>query len=102
MPAPVPVTQTLPFFSNQEGRYSTTVFYPIRTGVHPAVAFSPGLGALAQWYQWIGKHLASHGYIVLIFTVPIPLFADTIQQEAGFVTAFEFLTHENETSSSHI
>jgi hypothetical protein len=32
----------------------------------------------------------------LILTVPIPLFADTIQQEAGFVAAFEFLKRENE------
>jgi dienelactone hydrolase len=90
------------FLKNQEGRYSTTIYYPMDTGVHPAVVFSPGLGAYGQWYQWIGKHLASHGFIVLIFTVPIPIIADTIQQEAGFMSGFEFLMRENEASHSDL
>jgi dienelactone hydrolase len=99
-PGAFPVKKLKTFFANPEGRYSTTIYYPMGSGTHPVVAFSPGLGARGQWYQWIGEHLASHGYIVLIFTVPIPLIADTIQQEAGFVSAFEFLEHENATSSS--
>lgn len=87
---------------NDRGTYSGTMYHPASAGSYPAIAFSPGLGAQKEYYRWVGNHLASHGYVVLIFTVPIPLTFTTTQHEAGFVTAFEWLTAENANPDSAV
>ena len=86
--------------TNDVGRYSATLYYPATVGSYPAIAFSPGLGAQKEYYRWVGNHLASHGYVVLIFTVPVPLTTTTTQHQAGFVTAFEWLAAENSNPDS--
>lgn len=87
---------------NDRGTYSGTLYHPASAGSYPAVAFSPGLGAQKEYYRWVGNHLASHGYVVLIFTVPVPLTFNTTQHEAGFVTAFEWLETENANPQSAV
>lgn len=88
--------------SNSRGNYSGTLYHPASAGSYPAIAFSPGLGAQKEYYRWVGNHLASHGYVVLIFTVPMPLTSGTTQHEAGFVTAFEWLEAENNNPQSPV
>ena len=85
---------------NDRGTYSGTIYHPATAGNYPAIAFSPGLGAQKEYYRWVGNHLGSHGYIVLIFTVPVPFTTGTSQHEAGFVSAFEWLGTENDNPES--
>ena len=81
---------------NDKGTYPVTIYFPGNgTGQYPAIAFSPGLGANKDMYRWVGNHLASHGYTILLFTVPLPFTTSTSQNEAGFVSAFELLEAEN-------
>lgn len=87
---------------NDIGTYSATLYHPANPGFYPAIAFSPGLGAQKEYYRWVGNHLASHGYIVLIFTVPIPLTGSTTQHQAGFVTAFDWLGAQNSNPDSPV
>lgn len=87
---------------NDFGTYNATLYYPASPGAYPAIAFSPGLGAVKGYYRWVGNHLASHGYTVLLFTVPIPLTASTAQHQAGFVSAFEWLEAENSNPDSPV
>ena len=88
-PGEFAVSQFNTRMKNDIGTYSATLYHPANPGFYPAIAFSPGLGAQKEYYRWVGNHLASHGYIVLIFTVPIPLTGSTTQHQAGFVTAFD-------------
>ncbi|MGB3623431.1 MAG: hypothetical protein WBA20_18960 [Ketobacter sp.] len=87
-------------FNNDRGSYGATIYYPEQADNTPAIAFSPGLGARKQYYTWVGNHLASHGYTVLIFTVPMPFTFKTTQHEAGFASAFETLEKENNDPDS--
>ncbi len=88
-------------FENDFGKYNVTIYYPEDdSSQYPAVAFSPGLGANKNMYKWVGNHLASHGYTVLIFTLPRPFTIKTVQQEAGFASAFELLDAENQHPDS--
>lgn len=90
-------------FTNDFGTYNATIYYPKdRSEQYPPVAFSPGMGAVKCMYKWIGNHLASHGYVVLIFTLPKPFTTKTDQQAAGFVTAFELIEAENQNPESPI
>ena len=86
---------------NDKGTYPVTIYFPGNgTGQYPAIAFSPGLGANKDMYRWVGNHLASHGYTILMFTVPMPFTTSTSQNEAGFVSAFELLESENNNPDS--
>ena len=77
---------------NDYGGYPTTIYYPQEGGAaFPAVVFSPGLASNKGLNRWVGDHLASHGYVVLIFTAPFPVLLQTHQQEAGFGLGFERL-----------
>ncbi|HVK99369.1 MAG TPA: hypothetical protein VM553_06120 [Dongiaceae bacterium] len=89
-------------FRNDRGNYNATLYYPDSAGTYPAIAFSPGLGAVKGYYRWVGNHLASHGYMVLIFTVPMPFTTGTTQHQAGFVSAFEWLEAENNNAASPV
>lgn len=88
-------------FENDFGTFGATIYYPKnRSEQYPPVVFSPGLGANQFMYKWIGNHLTSHGYVVLIFTLPKPFTLKTDQQVAGFATAFEFIEAENQNPES--
>lgn len=86
---------------NDNGTYPVTIYFPGNgADQYPAIAFSPGLGAIKDMYRWVGNHLASHGYTILIFSAPWPLTFSTTQHEAGFVSAFELLAAENNNPAS--
>ena len=88
-------------FENEYGAYPVTTYYPKdSSGQYPAIAFSPGLGAINSMYKWVGNHLASHGYIVSIFTASKPFTLKTVEREAGFVGSFELLETENKKEGS--
>jgi predicted dienelactone hydrolase len=44
----------------------TTVYYPEETGPFPVVVLSHGLGGDRSHYTYLAKHLASHGYVVIV------------------------------------
>jgi hypothetical protein len=90
-----------------------TVYYPatiagantavdVSGAPYPIVAVSPGLGSNKEWNKWIGQHLSTHGYIVMIITVPNPFDSSTVQQQNGLVGALDKLTSENSNASSRI
>ena len=88
-------------FENDFGIYNVTIYYPKdRSNQYPALAFSPGMGATKFMYKWVGNHFASHGYVILIFTLPKPFTVTTDQQAAGFVSAFELIEAENQNPDS--
>jgi len=100
-------------FSTTHGNNSATVYYPATAAganttadasgaPYPIVAVSPGISATKEWNRWIGLHLSTHGYIVLILTVPNTFDSSTIQQQDGLVGALDKLTSENGIASSRI
>jgi predicted dienelactone hydrolase len=100
-------------FSTTFGNNDATVYYPATAaGVnttldasaapYPIVAVSPGLGSNKEWNKWIGQHLSTHGYIVMILSVPNGFDSSTDQQQAGLVGALDKLTSENANASSRI
>jgi predicted dienelactone hydrolase len=100
-------------FSNSRGNYNATVYYPATVAgantaadpagaPYPIVSVSPGLGSNKEWNVWIGKHLSTHGYIVMIFTVPNPLDPSTQLQQDGLLSGLDKLTSENASASSRI
>jgi predicted dienelactone hydrolase len=100
-------------FATADGNDSATVYYPATatganssadvTGApYPIVAVSPGITASKEWNRWIGLHLSTHGYIVVIFTVPNPYDSSTVQQQNGLIGALDKLTSENGNTGSRI
>jgi len=100
-------------FETSHGNNRATVYYPatsegadtppnVSGAPYPIVAVSPGLGSTKQWNRWIGEHLSTHGYIVMIITVPNPANSTTVQQQDGLLGALDKLTSENALSSSRI
>jgi len=100
-------------FSNSRGNYNATVYYPATTAgantsadaagaPYPIVAVSPGLLSDRTYNKWIGQHLSTHGYIVIIFTVPNSADTSTLQQQDGLVSGLTKLTSENASSTSRI
>jgi predicted dienelactone hydrolase len=86
---------------NDYGGYPSTVYYPAQGGgPFPAITFSPGLASNKALNRWVGDHLATHGYVVLIFTVPNPLLLRTHQQQAGFELGFDYLEQQNADPAS--
>ncbi len=45
--------------------YPTTLSDPLFTGKYPLVVISHGNGHCYDWYDFLGQHLASYGYIVM-------------------------------------
>lgn len=100
-PGPHAVERFNTAFQNDIGRYTATVYYPADdNGPFPLVTFSPGLSSFKELHTWVGNHLASHGYVTLIFTVPNPLILKTFQQEAGFASGFDWLDAANDDPAS--
>lgn len=100
-------------FSTTHGNNNATVYYPATAAgantpadasgaPYPIVAVSPGLGSNKEWNKWIGQHLSTHGYIVMIITVPNPFDSSTVQQQDGLVGALDKLTSENSNAGSRI
>jgi len=100
-------------FSTTHGNNAATVYYPATAAganttpnasgaPYPIVAVSPGLGSNKEWNKWIGQHLSTHGYIVLVLSVPNGFDPSTVQQQDGLVGALDKLTSENGNASSRI
>lgn len=102
-PGPYTVAKLNTRMENEYGGYPSTIYYPAEGGdAFPAVVFSPGLASNKGLNRWVGDHLATHGYVVLIFTAPFPVLLQTHQQEAGFGLGFERLALFNDDSDSPI
>jgi predicted dienelactone hydrolase len=41
------------------------IYYPVGSGPYPVIVFSHGLGGSRDGYEYLGKHWASHGYVVV-------------------------------------
>ena len=50
------------------GALNVSFYYPETDGTYPLVVFAPGFQLTAPQFGWVGEHLASHGYAVLIPT----------------------------------
>ena len=72
------------FHSEKWGSYDATIYYPftslrsnttqnISKTPYPIIVFAHGFMCTKNEYSWIGKILASHGYISILFTTPSKL-----------------------------
>jgi len=74
------------------------VFAPEGAGKAPGLVFFPGFQLSADNFVYIGEHMASHGFVVLIPTIGDSLFnADSHVELAGRVSIFLDWLEENES-----
>ena len=94
------------FFDNSEwGRFDVLVFYPsdaqgFASPPYAAVAFSPGYAAWGSFYSWIGRHLASWGYVTILLTPPSPFSLKPQQWADGLKGCLDYLLECNNTSGN--
>ena len=103
-PGPFPVGKLDDAFTHAPwGNYLLTVYYPATTaGVnaapdkasapYPAVVFAHGYLGNKDANIWVGTHLASRGYVCLLFSVPNPGEASVSPWAEGISGAIDHLT----------
>lgn len=103
-PGPYEVASYDYFYSTSFGLVQSTITYPASSdeAPYPAVVMAPGYCAIAGWQTWVGKHLASHGYVVLTFTDPTFCSSTQYGQDVGMEAGFEVLASEGSTSGRPI
>lgn len=97
-------------FTNSHGLYGADIYYPAdaagnpdnASGPYPIMTFSPGLGAVKEFNTWVGEHVPSHGYIAMVFSVPIPFIDYYNQQKDGLITGLQVLQNEGSNPNSPI
>lgn len=78
-----------------------TIFYPTEiTGKAPAVIIVHGFNSMQKHFAKLGKHLASHGFIVLTYTALDQ--KRPMQWPQGLMAAYQLLMGENERPDSPI
>lgn len=90
-------------FINKHGLYGANIYFPAdeqgnpdqTSGPYPIMAFSPGLGAVKEFNTWVGEHLSTHGYIVMVFSVPIPFVGYYNEQKDGLITGLQVLEDDS-------
>ena len=97
-------------FTNQHGLYGADIYFPAdaqgnadtTNGPYPIMTFSPGLGAVKEFNTWVGEHLSTHGYVVMVFSVPIPFIKYYNQQKDGLITGLQVLEEQGNDPESPI
>ncbi|MEE2729646.1 MAG: hypothetical protein VYA55_02435 [Pseudomonadota bacterium] len=97
-------------FTNQHGLYGADIYFPAddqgnpddSAGPYPIMTFSPGLGAVKEFNTWVGEHLSTHGYVVMVFSVPIPFIKYYNQQKDGLITGLQVLQEQGSDPDSPI
>jgi len=90
------------YTSGSWGKYTLTLYYPATSpgantpfdpkgAPYPAVVFAHGLLGNKSANTWVGKHLASRGYICLLLGVPTPSSIDVAQWTDGITAAIDYL-----------
>jgi len=69
--------------------------FEIKGPPYPVVIVSPGLGASKMDYRWIGEHLASHGFVVILYSVPNRFAWGVSERVDGFKEAINYLELKN-------
>jgi dienelactone hydrolase len=60
-----PLTVATSAVSSPRGFGGGTIYYPSATGRYGAIAISPGFTATQSSVAWLGRRLASHGFVVI-------------------------------------
>ncbi|RLU00487.1 MAG: hypothetical protein D9N11_12685 [Ketobacter sp.] len=97
-------------FTNQHGLYGADIYFPADAegnadatdGPYPIMTFSPGLGAVKEFNTWVGEHLSTHGYVVMVFSVPVPFIKYYNQQKDGLITGLRVLQEQGNDTGSPI
>lgn len=98
-PGPLAIASYDYFYATSFGLVQSTITYPTDAdaGPYPAVVMAPGYCAIAGWQAWVGKHLTSHGYVVLTFTDPTFCSSTEYGQDVGMEAGFDVLALEGST-----
>lgn len=98
-PGPYGIASYDYFYSTTFGLVQSTITSPTSSEAapYPAVVMAPGYCAIAGWQTWVGKHLASHGYVVLTFTDPTFCSSTEYGQDVGMEAGFDVLAAEAST-----
>jgi pimeloyl-ACP methyl ester carboxylesterase len=62
--------ENITFRSSNLTLYGEIYFPDNKTQIYPGLIFVEGYSSCINYYQWIPKHLAQNGYVVLIFDLP--------------------------------
>ena len=81
------------FTDETYGRFRLTVYYPVAVDNQPfpAVVFAHGHGSDKSYYSWIGRHLASWGYVSAIFSSPHPFKNEIEESIEGIKGSIDYL-----------
>lgn len=95
------------------GRYNAIIYYPAKQngllrcqdnsgGPYPGITVANGFFGSNWNITWIPRHLASHGYVTLVFTPPNIAGQDQTQWAQGHSEGIEELKRQNEKRFSPI
>lgn len=100
---PYTVKSYLPPGSNKDYR-SVIIYYPDNSldKTLPATTLSGGFTNTKENMSWLGQHLASHGFIVAVFTPTNPYSLDARVWSVGHQASLETLLDESDQGSSPI
>ncbi len=101
------------FEAEAYGKYSAMLFYPAVSnghrqpkdtsgGPYPGMIVANGFGGSDWNITWIPIHLATYGYVALVFTPPNPMLSDPRQWGQGFMNGLNKLEDENAQAFSMI
>lgn len=85
------------------GYQSAMIYYPLDApGARPATTLSGGFTNTKEQMTWLGEHLASHGFVVIIFTPTNNRVLDPNVWATGHKASLNKLKAENQRSGSPI
>jgi dienelactone hydrolase len=102
-PGPFPVgTLDDTYTAGSWGTYALTLYYPAKSAganaafetkgaPFPAVVFAHGLGGNKSANTWVGRQLASRGFLCLLLGVPAPTNPNVAQWTDGITGAIDYL-----------
>ncbi len=88
--------------ASSNGYKSAIIYYPSENAGNllPAITLSGGFTNVKEQMSWLGKHLASHGLVTIVFTPSSNMVGDAQIWANGHKASLETLVKEQSLSSS--
>ena len=98
-------------YASKWGTYRATIYYPAllsgknappdsASAPYAAVVFAHGFGVNKALYRWVGKRLASRGYVAVLFSAPSPMSSQIDQWSDGISCGITYLNELSFSESS--
>jgi len=113
-PGPYPTGWYLvDYYAHPYGEYDAIIYYPAKRdgcgapkdtsgAPYPGIVVANGFAGPGWTMTWLPKHLASHGYVAMVFSPPVLVLPDPWQWGKGFTEGMDELGYQNRREFSPI